>query len=95
MHQGLLFDVNNDDHRHATEEDGRCKSPIIDGVTRAEANDLSADVIDVHLSYSYRDFLNDGLDDCDPKRRLLRCTIMRECRGFAAREFKAAQTEAG
>ena len=94
-HQGLLLDVSNYYHRNATEEGGRCRSPIIDGVTRAEAIDLSEDTVDVRLRYAYRDFLNDGLDDCDPERRPLRCSIMRECRGFAERDFKVAKTEAG
>lgn len=94
-HQGLLLDISNYYHRHATEEGGRCISPYIDGATQAEVTDHSEDVIDVHLHYYYRDFLNDGDDDCDPKRRILRCTIMRECRGFAARAFKAAKSETG
>ncbi len=94
-HQGLLLDISNYYHRHAREEGGRCKSPFIDGVTEAYATDPEDGVIDVHLRYYYRDFLNDGDDDCDPKFRPLRCTIMRECRGFAARDFKVARTEAG
>ncbi|NJO39010.1 MAG: hypothetical protein HC871_17190 [Rhizobiales bacterium] len=53
------------------------------------------DTVDVLLHYYYRDFLNDGDDDCDPKLRPLRCTIMRECRGFGAREFTAAKSETG
>lgn len=94
-HQGLLLDVSNYYHRNATEEGGRCRSPFIDGVTRAEAVDLSEDNVEVRLRYYYRDFLNDGLDDCDPKRRPLRCTIMRECQGFAERDFKVVLTETG
>ena len=94
-HQGLLLDVSNYYHRHATEEGGRCKSPFIDGVTEAASSDPEDSVFEVHLRYYYRDFLNDGDDDCDPKRRPLRCTIMRECRGFAERDFKVAITETG
>ncbi len=94
-HQGLLLDVSNYYHRNATEEGGRCRSPFIDGVTHAEAVDLPENNVDVRLRYYYRDFLNDGLDDCDPKRRPLRCTVLRECRGFAVRDFKVAKTEAG
>lgn len=94
-HQGLLLDVSNYYHRHAKEKGGRCISPYIDGVTEASASDPEDDVFEVHLHYYYRDFLNDGDDDCDPKRRPLRCTIMRECRGFAVRDFKIAKTETG
>jgi len=94
-HQGLLLDVSNYYHRHALEEGGRCKSPFIDGVTQADAVNVEDDVIDVHLHYYYRDFLNDGNDDCDPKRRPLRCTVLRECQGFSAREFRVVKTETG
>lgn len=94
-YQGLLLDVSNYYNRHAKEEGGRCKSPYIDGVTEASATDPEDGVIEVHLHYYYRDFLNDGDDDCDPKWRPLRCTIMRECRGFAARDFKVTRTETG
>ena len=94
-HQGLLLDVSNHYNRHAREEGGRCKSPYLDGVTEAFATDPEDGVIEVHLRYYYKDFLNDGDDDCDPKYRPLRCTIMRECRGFAARDFRVMQTETG
>ena len=94
-HQGLLLDVSNYYHRHAKEEGGRCISPYIDGVTEAFVSDPEDGVIEVHLRYYYRDFLNDGDDDCDPKRRPLRCTIMRECRGFAARDFRVVKSETG
>jgi hypothetical protein len=93
-HQGLLLDISNYYHRHAL-EGGLCKSPYIDGVGHAEAIDLDNDVIEVHLRYYYRDFLNDGDDDCDPKKRPLRCTIMRECQGFASRDFRVVKTETG
>lgn len=94
-HRGVLLDISNYYHRHAKEENGRCISPYIDGVTEAAVNDVSDDLIDVYLRYRYRDFLNDGDDDCDPKRRPLRCTIMRECHGYAARDFRIEITESG
>ncbi|MEZ5932048.1 MAG: hypothetical protein R3F54_08875 [Alphaproteobacteria bacterium] len=94
-HRGLLLDISNYYHRHASEEGGRCKSPYFDGIIQAEVVDEADDSVDVHVHYGYRDFLNDGDDDCDPKFRPLRCTIMRECRGFAVREFTAAKSETG
>jgi len=94
-HQGLLLDVSNYYHRHATEEGGRCISPYIDGVTDARTVDRSEDRIDVSIRYYYLDFLNDGLDDCDPERRPLRCTVLRECRGFATRDFSVTPKEGG
>ena len=93
-HQGLLLDLSNYYHRHAIEEGGRCHSPYIDGVTDAAVSDEEDGAFDVQLRYYYRDFLNDGNDDCS-RRRPLRCTILRECRGFAARSFKVAKTETG
>lgn len=94
-HRGVLLDISNYYHRHAREENGRCKSPYIDGVTEAAVTELDEDLIEVHLRYRYRDFLNDGYDDCDPKRRPLRCTIMRECHGYGARDFRIEITENG
>lgn len=93
-HKGLLLDISNYYHRHATEEGGRCISPIIDGVSRADIIEENDDKVWVSLRYYYRDFLKDG-DDCDRKYRRLRCTIHRECRGFARRTFEAVKTEAG
>ena len=94
-HQGLLLDVSNYYHRHALEEGGRCKSPYIDGVTQAETVNFDNEILEVHLQYYYRDFLNDGNDDCDRRLRPLRCTVLRECRGFGAREFQVAKSEDG
>ena len=93
-HQGLLLDVSNYYHRHATEGGGRCRSPILEGVSQAAVSDLVDDALEVHIHYRYRDFLKDG-DDCDRRLRRLRCTIFRECRGFAARDFRVAKTETG
>lgn len=93
-HQGLLLDLSNYYHRHAVEEGGRCHSPYIDGVTKAVVSDAEGSAFDVHLRYYYRDNLNDGKDDCE-RNRWLRCTILRECRGFSARKFKVAETETG
>ncbi|MGI9510020.1 MAG: hypothetical protein ACR2QJ_11820 [Geminicoccaceae bacterium] len=93
-HRGLLLDLTNYYRRHATEEGGRCRAPIMEGVSYAATSDLENDSLDVLLRYRYRDFVKDG-DDCDPKRRPLRCTIHRECRGFAEREFRVAKTETG
>lgn len=93
-HRGLLLDVSNYYHRHATEEGGRCRSPIMNGVSHASASELDNDVLFVHIRYRYRDFLKDG-DDCDRRLRPLRCTIHRECRGYAVRDFRVSKTETG
>ena len=93
-HKGLLLDISNYYHRHASEEGGYCRSPIMDGVTRAEIIEENDEKVWVTIRYHYRDFLKDG-DDCDRKWRPLRCTIHRECRGFASRTFEAVRREAG
>lgn len=93
-HRGLLLDISNYYHRHASEEGGYCRSPIMDGVTRADIIEENDEKVWVTLSYRYRDFLKDG-DDCDEKWRLLRCTIHRQCRGYAHRTFEAVKREAG
>ncbi len=93
-HKGLLLDISQYYHRHATEEEGYCRSPIIDGVTRAEVIEENDDKVWISIRYAYRDFLKDD-DDCDPKWRPLRCTIHRECRGFASRTFEAVKNETG
>lgn len=93
-HKGLLLDISNYYHRHASEENGLCRSPIIDGITSAEIIEENEQKLWVSVRYSYRDFLRDG-DDCDPKYRPLRCTILQECRGFAARTFEATKQGQG
>lgn len=93
-HKGLLLDISNYYHRHASEEGGFCRSPIIDGVTSAEVIEENDQKLWVSIRYYYRDFLRDD-DDCDPKWRPLRCTIHRECRGFATRTFEAVRQETG
>ncbi len=93
-HRGLLLKISDYYHRHATEEGGRCRSPILDGVTAASVVEERADSLKVAIRYRYRDFLRDD-DDCDPKWRPLRCTIHRQCRGVAARSFEVAKTESG
>jgi hypothetical protein len=93
-HKGLLLDISNYYHRHATEEGGLCASPIMDGVSAAEVLEEEGDRVLVAVRYDYRDFVRDG-DDCDPKWRPLRCTIHRECQGHAARSFEAVKTDTG
>ncbi|MGI9491094.1 MAG: hypothetical protein ACR2QF_01570 [Geminicoccaceae bacterium] len=93
-HQGLLLDISNYYHRHASEEGGRCRSPILDGINRAEIIEENEEKVWVNIRYHYRDFLKDG-DDCDRKWRPLRCTINRECRGYASRTFEAVRGDGG
>ncbi len=93
-HKGLLLDISQYYNRHATEEDGYCKSPILDGITRADVIEENDEKVWVSIRYAYRDFLKDD-DDCDSNFRPLRCSILRECRGYASRTFEAVKTETG
>ena len=70
---------------HATEENGRCTAPLLEGVARSQVLSDNAEQMVLDVSYYYRDWIRDG-EDCGPLRPL-RCTIMRECRGFAQRTF--------
>jgi hypothetical protein len=70
---------------HAIEEGGRCRAPIMEGVARSQVLSDDPEQMVLDVSYYYRDWVRDG-DDCSPLRPL-RCTIMRECQGFAQRTF--------
>ncbi len=93
-HPGLLLQVKSYYERHAREEGGRCTKPILAGVARSEVVAEDDDRLVVGLRYAYRDYNRDG-DDCDDEFRPLRCTIVRECRGFAERTFTIAKGETG
>ena len=81
---GLLLKVQQYYEFRAIEE-GRCTAPIMEGVARSQVLSDDPSQMVIALSYYYRDWLRDG-DDCDPMRPL-RCTVNRECRGFAERTF--------
>lgn len=79
---GLLFVIKQYYERNALEEGGRCSSPLLEGVTRSRVVEDDADRISVELGYYYRDMIR---DDCD---RLPNAgCVMRECQGFAQRNF--------
>jgi hypothetical protein len=82
---GLLFVLKQYYERNALEEGGTCGSPLLEGVTHSRIAQEDDDRLTVDLGYYYRDVRRDG-DDCS-RFRLLRCGVMRECQGFAARSF--------
>jgi hypothetical protein len=90
---GLLLEVKHHYERRATEENGLCTSPIMEGVTRSEVLEEDDQHLRVWLAYYYRDYLRDG-DDCS-ERRPLRCGVMRECRGFGERTFTIDKGQGG
>jgi len=90
---GLLFTVKQYYERHAVEEAGFCRNPLLEGVSRTEILEESDERLTVRLGYYYRDFVHDG-EDCS-RLRPNRCFIMRECRGFAERTFTIAKGAEG
>ena len=82
---GLLFVLKQYYERNALEEGGICGSPLLEGVTHSRVAQEDNDRLTIDLGYYYRDMRRDG-DDCS-RFRLLRCGVMRECRGFASRSF--------
>ncbi|HSA81252.1 MAG TPA: hypothetical protein VLE23_10540 [Geminicoccaceae bacterium] len=82
---GLLFVLKQYYELNAREEGGTCASPLMEGVTSSRVVEEGEDRLTVELGYYYRDMVRDG-DDCG-RFRLLRCGVMRECQGFAARSF--------
>ncbi|MGH6913155.1 MAG: hypothetical protein ACREH3_05565, partial [Geminicoccales bacterium] len=82
---GLLLKVQQYYESYGTEEGGRCSAPLLEGVARSEVLEDNPQQMVVGLTYYYRDWIRDG-EDCSPLRPL-RCTVMRECRGFASRTF--------
>jgi len=81
---GLLFVLKQYYELNALEEGGVCSSPLLEGVTRSRVVEEDGR-LSIDLGYYYRDMIRDG-DDCG-RFRLLRCGVMRECQGFAARSF--------
>jgi hypothetical protein len=77
-HPGLLYWVRFYYERNALEEDGRCSSPLLEGVSRSEVLAEDDEQLVIRLTYRYRDFMRD-------KPRLP--GFFRECEGFAMRTF--------
>jgi hypothetical protein len=83
-HPGLLYDVQLYYQRNALEENGRCSSPLLQGVSRAEVLAEDDEQLVIRLTYRYRDAIRDD-------RRL--GGIFRECEGFASRTFTIAKAD--
>jgi hypothetical protein len=69
--------------RHASEENGYCPSPYIDGITRRQVVEDSGDRLVLEVGYLYRDRSKDG--GMDGGRG--------ECVGYATRRFVLEKTE--
>jgi hypothetical protein len=75
---------------HASEEDGRCTSPEIAGVTKRKVLASSAEATRLRVRYSYFDPSAEGATDWT---RVLRAE--RACTGFAERDFTLARGPLG
>ena len=82
-HPGLLYWVRFYYERNALEEDGRCSSPILEGVSRTEVLAEDDEQLVIRLTYRYRDFMRD-----EPRLP----GFFRECEGFAVRTFTVTKT---
>jgi hypothetical protein len=81
-HPGLLYDIQLYYERNAREENGRCTSPLLQGVSRSEVLAEDDEQLVIRLTYRYRDAIRD-------ERRL--GGLFRECTGFASRTFTIAK----
>jgi hypothetical protein len=81
---GLLFAIKQYYELNAVEENGWCKRPLLDGVTRSHVVEDPPGRFAVDLGYYYRDMVRDG-DDCHLPNAP--CLALRECEGFAERSF--------
>jgi len=87
---GLLFTIKQYYELNALEEGGRCKAPLLEGVSRSRVVEDEPGRFEVDLAYYYRDMIRDGGDDCD-RLPNAGCRALRECRGFAERSFVVAR----
>lgn len=69
---------------HASEENGRCPAPFIDGFTRAEVVEDGPDRQVVEVRYLYGDRIKDGIEPDGG-----------QCVGYNGRRFTLAKTDAG
>lgn len=82
-HPGLLYEIKLYYERNALEENGRCPSPLLEGVSRSEVLAEDDEQLVIALTYRYRDSIRD-------EQRL---GFFRECQGFASRTFTIAKAD--
>jgi hypothetical protein len=68
---------------HASEKNGRCLTPYIDGFTRVQVVEDTPERMVVDARYLYRDWRKDGEDQ----------RPFTECIGYGGRSFVLAQTD--
>jgi hypothetical protein len=67
---------------HATEKNGRCRAPYIDGFTKIEVVEDTPEGMLVEARYLYRDWVKDGGDQ-----------PFTACIGYAGRSFALARSD--
>jgi hypothetical protein len=80
---GLLYWVRFYYERNALEEDGRCSSPVLEGVSRTEVLAEDDEQLVIRLTYRYRDFSVTSRGCWG---------FLRECEGFSIRTFTVTRT---
>jgi hypothetical protein len=73
---------------HASEKNGRCLAPYIDGFTRIEVVEDDAERMVIEASYLFRDWLKDR--DTSKGGRLVS-----ECVGYNSRRFVLSKSDGG
>jgi hypothetical protein len=93
-HPGLLLDVKRYYETNATEEFGRCTSPLLEGVSAADVLEETPERLTVRVRYYYRDAFRDWDEGCDARGGGLLTRMCRTgrignppCRGFSDRTF--------
>ena len=86
-HPGLLYWIRFYYEQNALEENGRCSSPLLAGVSRSEVLAEDDDQLVIRLTYLYRDFMRDR-----PRLPSGQFSLFRECQGFAVRTFTMTKT---
>jgi hypothetical protein len=81
---GLLFVIKQYYELNALEENGYCRRPLLEGVSRSQVVEDPPGRFTVDIAYYYRDRTRDG-DDCHLPNAP--CLALRECQGFAERSF--------
>ncbi len=90
---GLLFDVKRYYQANAIEEFGRCRNPLLEGVTAATVLEDTPERLAIRVRYLYRDLFQDWDEDCDDRDGIFgrMCRTARvgnpTCRGFNERTF--------
>jgi len=73
---------------HASERNGQCLAPYIDGFTRVEVVEDNAEQMVVQASYLYRDWIKDVQETESGRRRS-------ECVAYNSRRFVLTKSDAG